>query len=416
MLAQRRLYWLSIAGAVLVIAGAIRMQFWVTVPSFELIFVGILLLIFPFLPSGRIDVGRLRSAMKPAYVGAASWAFKASWLALAFHFFPNALLDVRLYEKAAEGAALNLSTLSTQWWEPMVPLLLAGLVRIGVPFDCIALVLVPGVSALTAIVYYYLFRIWHGNDAAWVAMFLFAFAPLEMSMLQIGMYRDIVGTMLLLVAMYFTFTEKSRLRPKTIVSALALFLSDIVPSLIYLASLVVYTVLNRRSIGTGIPRLLLLMAGIWLVVLSIAEPHLLSWIAQAVMSWSFADPATFLARLYHLRHTLLPTAVLVVVAIPAILDRRDNATVCRSSLAFAMLVGIGLLTLPLLVNGNSPSVPYLGSGYQAIFVLWHHIEIPIAIYAAMSVSSSSRSRAFLFTVLALVIAGSLALATRYFYA
>ena len=319
MLAQRRLYWLSIAGAALVIAGATRMQLWVTVPSFELIFVGILLLLFPFLPSGRINVGRLRSAMKPAYVGAASWAFKASWLALAFQFFPNALLDARLYEKAAEAAALNVSTLSTQWWEPMVPLLLTGLVRIGVPFDCIALVLVPGVSALTAVVCYYLFRIWHGDDVAWVGMLLFAFAPLEMSMLQIGMYRDIFGTMLLLVAMYFTFTEKTRLRPKTIVSALALFLSAIVPSLIYLASLLVYTVLNRRSIGKGILRLLLLMAGIWLVVLSIAEPHLFSWIAQTLTSWSFADPATFLERLLYLRHPLAATAVLVVVAIPAIL-------------------------------------------------------------------------------------------------
>ncbi len=414
VLDQRHLHWLAIAGAVLIVTGAVRMYFVFTVPSFQLIFVGLLLLLFPFLPRGRLAIERLGSWRRVVYIGLASWLFKVSWLVLALYLFPQAVLDIRFYQEFAERIAMNSLSLRQVWMEPLTPLLLAGLVKIGIPFYYIAVLLIPALSALTAVMYYYVFRIWYGNRVAWVGTLLFAFAPLQISMLQIGMYRDIVATLLLLITLYFTFTGKRRFPLRTIASAFALFLSHIVVSLVYVASVSVYAVLDRSSKGKMLLHLLVFLAGIWFGVLFIAEPKFFSWIAETVTSWSFADPWTFVGKLYFLRHAIGATPVLVLISLSAVLY--DRMSQRRSNLAFATLAGIGLLSLPLLVKGYTPSVPYFDNDQEPLFVLWHHIEIPLAIYAAASICNSSRSRSLLCVTLILMIAGSLALATRYLYA
>ena len=232
-------------------------------------------------------------------------------------------------------------------------------------------------------------------------------------MLQIHMYRDIFAGFFMMVALYFTFAERRRIPVMTFLSAIALFLSHVVPSLLYLATIFVYGLLHRKDRdGRRCAILFAFLAGISLFSMVYFSPTIYSWLYNYVRSFTLAEVPLILSRIYFLRHALVPGAVLVVCTVPALVPLISLHTT-RRDLAFAVLLGLGLLSLPLLV-GRHGNIPYLG-GDQPLFVLWLDTQFPVAILAARTIEKNSRSRSFLLLVVLLTIASSLAPISRYFY-
>jgi len=402
---------LRLIGAAFLVLGVIRLLYIATIPSFSLIELGALALIFPSLPLGRLDVRRFRGSRFLAVVVAASFAFKLLWVNATLWMLPQATLDISLYQSAVEEVAENFALPHGMWWEPLSIIVMAGLVRVGIPFFYIARVFLPGLSSLTLIPFFLVFRRFDQPEVASVATLLLAFAPLELSIFQIQMYRNVFAGFFLMAALNFTFTESQRIPVMTILSAIALFLSHVVPSLVYLATIFAYGLLHRKEKdGKRCVTLFVFLAGISLVSMVYFSPTIYSWLYSYARSFSIAEAWTILSRIYFLRHALVPSVVLVVASIPSLVHSVSSQAT-RHDLALTMLFGLGLLSLPLLVSAYEPVSHLLAS--SPLLILWLDVRFPIAILAARTIQENSRSRSLLLLVVVLIGVSSLALVSRY---
>jgi len=400
-------------GVAFLVLGVVRLLYVATIPSFSLIEVGLLALIYPSLPLGKLDARRLGGWKFLTVVVAASFLFKLLWVNITLWMFPQAVLDIQYYQPVVEQVAETFALPHDVWWEPLSIIVMAGLVRVGTPFFYLARVFIPGLSSLTLIPFFFVFRSFDRPEVASIATLLLAFSPLELSMLQIQMYRDIFAGFLLMVALYFTLTENQRIPAMTVLSAIALFLSHVVPSLLYLTTIFIYGLLHRKEKdGKRCAILFAVLAGTLLVSMPYFSPTIYSWLYNYVCSFTLAEAPLILSRIYFLRHALVPSAVLVVSTIPTLVYM-NSSHATRHDLSLAMLLGLSLLSLPLLVGGYG-KIPYLG-GDQPLLVLWLDMQFPIAILAARTIEKNSRAGGFLLLVVLLIIASSLALISRYFY-
>ena len=404
---------LRFIGVALLALGVVRLLYVATIPSFSLIELGLLALIYPSLPVGKLDARRLGGWRFLGAVVAASFVFKLLWVNITLSIFPQAVLDIQYYQPVVEQVAETLALPHDMWWEPLSIIAMAGLVRVGIPFSSVARVFIPALSSLTLIPFFLVFRNFDKPEAVSVATLLLAFAPMELSMLQIQMYRDIFAGFFLMAALYFTFTESRRIPVMTLLSAAALFLSHVVPSLLYLATVLVYGLWNRKERnGKRCEILFAFLAGILLVSMLCFSHTIYSWLYNYVRSFKLAEVPLILSRVYFLRHALVPGAVLIVSSMPTLVYLVSSRA-SRLDLALAMLVGLSLLSLPLLVGGYG-KIEYLG-GDQPLLVLWLGTQFPIAILAARTIETNSKGRSFLLLVVLLTIASSLALISTYFY-
>jgi len=234
-------------------------------------------------------------------------------------------------------------------------------------------------------------------------------------MLQIQMYRGIFAGFFLMVALYFTFAESRRIPLMTLLSATALFLTHVIPSLLYLATIFVYGLLNRKEAdGKRCAILFAFLMGILPFLMIYFSPY--SWVYEYVRSFALAKPPLIAERIYFLRHALVLGAVLIAVSVPTLV-RLVSSWATRHDLALAVLLGLSLSTLPLLVGGyERAQLELVAYGIdQPLLIPWLDLEFPIAILAARTIEKNSRGRSLLLLVIPFVIASSWVLVSRYFY-
>jgi len=375
-----------------------------TIPSFRLIEIGVAAIVFPSLPISKASFNILHDRRFLWVIVATSFIFKVVWeIIFQSPTYGNNPYYLSTIEKFGRDPGLLLRT-----WRPVPILFMLVTYRAGLPYMFIPWFLIPAFSALTIVPLYFLVRNLFDVETASLASLLLAFAPLQMYMLQDTLYENAIGNFFLILALYFCFNEKTRFPIRSFVSALALFLSHILPSVIFIASLIVYCLTNRWTGRTKRMILILSATTVFfagLLILGFGGSS--ASITKIFLSPHFNSVEVMLAEMYSLRHVFIPSLTLSVAAFSLVFAKRSSS--CRGSgLMASMLIGLILLSLPLLLK-----IDY--SKFWWFMRLWFHVEFPVALYAATAGLQSVRGRYAVAMVFLLVLTDSLTIVSRYWY-
>jgi len=377
-----------------------------TVPSFRLTEIGVAAIVFPSLPVSKASVKILRDGDGRFLwaIVAASFVFKVVWeIIFQSPTYGSNPYYLSTIEKFDANPSLLLSSR-----RPVPFSFMLAMYRAGLPYMYTPWFLIPAFSALTIVPFYFLVRNLTDVETASLSSLLLAFAPLQIYMLQDTLYENAIGNFFLILALYFCFNEKTRFPIRSFVSAIALFLSHILPSVIFIASLIVYCLTNGWTARTKRMILILSATTVFFAGLLI---HGFGWssasITKTFLSPHFNSVEVMLAEMYSLRHVFIPSLTLSVAAFSLVLAKRSSSR-RGSGLMASMLIGLILLSLPLLLKTDYSKLWW--------FVrLWFHVEFPVAFYAATAGLQSVRGRYAIAMVFLLVLTDSLTTASRYWY-
>lgn len=164
-----------VLGLMVLFAGIYRLSTRPTISAYRLIEVGILLVMYRFLPIGRVDLNKIPEKLSIVAIIATAFVFRILpnvVYALPVGYDPPLYLYSAKYLSQNLGEILPTLILHSEpapwyfWWEPLAPLLFTSFVLIGFPLLWIAMVLVPAISASTLIPIYFLSREIKGKSVA----------------------------------------------------------------------------------------------------------------------------------------------------------------------------------------------------------------------------------------------------------
>jgi len=393
-----------VSGVVLICLGIIRMFSLATIPSFRLIEIGVAAIVFPSLPVSKGSFKILRDGRFLWVIVAASFIFKVVWeIIFQSPTYGSNPYYLSTIEKFDADPSLLLRS-----WRPVPFFLMLALYRTGLSFTYILWFLIPVFSALTIVPFYFLVKNLSDVETASLASLFLAFAPLQMYMLQDILYENAIGNFFLILALYFCFNEKGKFPVRSVISAIALFLSHILPFVIFIASLIVYCLTNRWTGRTR--RILLILSAttvFFVAALIFGSWGLLATITKTFLSPRFNSVEVMLAEMYSLRHVFIPSLTLSVAAFSLVFAKRSSGRGGFGLMA-CMLAGLALLSLPLVLKADY-------SKFWWFVRLWFHVEFPIAFYAARTGLQSVRGRYAIVVVFLLVLTDSLTIVSRYWY-
>ena len=404
-------------GLLIFLAGIYRLSINPSIPSYRLIEIGTLLLIYRFLPVGRLGLNKIPEKLFIVAIVATAFVFRV---------FPNVIYplpvgyDPPLYLYAAKYLSQNpheiLTTLILHsepapwyfWWEPLPPLLFASFALTGLPLLWIAIVLVPAISAITLVPIYFLTSVAKGKSVAILTALFLMFDPIQLR-LSTDYYRNVVGNLFLFAALYFLMKEE-KLSAKAVVMT-ALLMASHLYSLPVLATTLL---LFQKSCGH------LSRERIRLYALTFALAFLLS----LCPIWLFLAWTEFSYQMTKQQGGLLSFLYWVSVQTSPLdyLSRRMWGEVL-SPLIWTM--GITIASIPTLVKGSKRSLPFalLFSvviltilGFFEVFgeiKRWiFYLEFPLAMLAAISVQDSRRQKYLTPLILGIIFVDGITFASQ----
>jgi hypothetical protein len=389
-----------LAGATLVGAAAFTyiLNLVHVLVSCRLLELGLVLAFAPFLRTSKIALGDFRqwrlltilcfvgllyraapNLIAPLPVGSdtARYLYEAKFLA---DRFPD-MLQVIFYHES--------QSLFLAYFEPFTAIFFAALVKLGLPLIWIPKLIIPAISSATIVPFYFIARRTENEEVATIATLMLAFGVLQMRFVN-DLYRNVVGNLFMLCALYFILSERRSTLIISIIFTTLTFVSHLYPSIILVFTLLVEAIssrdfaLARRSVVVFFASALLSIVPLWSALVTM-NPHLwrqgLQSFGQLVQGaiYPFAwDDGMFL------------------VALPSIMSAFGSAK-RRGELNLSFLASVILLM--------ALSFLRIVGGEPARFGLY--IEFPLAVYAARTVSNSSRTRDILILTMIWVVSNSL---------
>jgi hypothetical protein len=301
----------------------------------------------------------------------------------------------------------NLWGLWKNGMEPLPLLMLLAPYALGAPVSVIPRIIIPLISTATLVPLYYMTRGTARLGVAQTAILLFAASTLQLR-LVLDLYRQVVAVFFMMCSLYFLTVEKGRVPWKTVGFSIATVLSH-ASSFFVLAAVAFLWVMfvdspqiKRNAVAAGfllLPMVIgVALLGYWSEWMTIIASRVSSYALDLVSPqyWKIS-----ILSQWHITLELFEwTIALIVLAIPSIVKAR------RNDLYLWFLIGpLGLVALSVI----SP------------FGLWRapdrwglHLDGPLAVFAARTLSGTSRPRAATAIAFLWIVADSLAFGSLYF--
>jgi hypothetical protein len=392
--------------------GVWRLFLRVTLPSYRIIEVGVVSVLFYAIVSDRLPL-RDRQFPRPTdatfLLGALPVGFLLRSLWSIVSPYPLGA-DTPNYLDLTVLVACDfrrLSELMLNGMEPLPLMIFGGLARVGLPVSLISRLVVPAVSTATLIPFYYLTKRMRDANTAQIATLILMVSPFQFRLI-LDLYRQVVAVFFLLCALYFLISERARYPWKTFLTAVATLLSHAAVFFVFVSVALLYCLFHKDSI---VRRNLLLIAAAFV-------PLLFLWI-----------PYSYWNRWLYFTYVALPTVIDILTPSSLVWHLMDKWHITFEVLEWgASLVVVGLIGLTRTRRADLPAVFILCIAFYVLLGIfgppffWREpdrwalqADIPLSILAADLITKTEKRQAlWLALILLWVLLDSITFAAVYF--
>lgn len=400
------------AGVALLFCGLGRVVSTPTLPSYRLMEMGtvcfVLYMILTF--KNRLSSNRYPPFNETSFLllsVSSAFLYRAIWSIISPYPLgadTPTYLDLTIFVSEDPTRVIGLSKVG---FEPLPLLVFAVLRIVGLPVSIIPTVVIPAVSSLSLLPIYFLTKKLKGIESAQLATFLMAVSTFQFRLI-LDLYRQVFAIFFMMLSLYFMLNERGMLPLRTIASATATALSHGASFFTLILVTILYVLASKSA--TARRNLIVCLIGLFpALMFLILVGYWGPWIAYVLGNLEFFmsrlfSPVSLAASFANKWHVVFEVVMwgmaLGLAGLPSILRAK------RNDFFLSFLVGVILLMV---------------LGVFGPFGFWQepdrwamHMDIPLAVFAASTISRSNVKKALFALVFFWVFLDSLTFVHVYF--